>query len=201
VDEVLAAGARWIHVDIMDGQFVPPITMGPNAVAALADQVHAAGGQLDVHLMIVSPERHIPEFAAAGADGITFHQEATPHVHRLLQLTREHGCRAGLALCPGTPAEVVREVAGDLGLCLCMTVNPGWGGQPFIPASLDKVRRLRALLGEGTPLEVDGGIDADTVGPCAHAGATHFVAGSAVFDAPDPGHAYRILTERAAAAA
>jgi ribulose-phosphate 3-epimerase len=201
VAAVMAAGARWIHVDIMDGHFVPPITMGPNAVGALAPRVHEAGGYVDVHLMIDAPERQIESFAAAGADGITFHQEATPHVHRVLQAIGEAGCRPGLALCPATPAEAAREVAGDLGLCLCMTVNPGWGGQAFIPHSLDKIRRLRALLPASTPLEVDGGIDADTIGPCAQAGATHFVAGSAVFDPPDPARAYRALAERVAAVA
>lgn len=192
---VLGAGARWIHVDVMDGHFVPPITMGPNVVAALADQIHEAGAEIDVHLMIERPERQVEAFAAAGADGITFHAEATPHVHRVLQLVREAGRRPGLALCPGTPVEAVRDVVDELTVCLCMTVNPGWGGQPFIPHSLDKVRRLRGLLGPGAFIEVDGGIDRQTIGPCAAAGATHFVAGTSVFGADDPAEAFAVLSE------
>ena len=190
VDEVLAAGARVIHVDVMDGHFVPPITMGPIVVGALADAVHGAGALLDVHLMIERPERQVAEFAKAGADSITVHAEATPHVHYTLGAIREAGCRAGLAVNPGTPAEAMAEVASELDVALCMTVNPGWGGQPFIPASLGKVARLRALTGPGPAVEVDGGIDPETAGPCARAGATLFVAGSAVFGAAEPAEAY-----------
>jgi ribulose-phosphate 3-epimerase len=187
VREVVDAGAQVIHVDVMDGHFVPPITMGPIAVEALRE----FDVVLDVHLMIERPERQVAAFAEAGADHITVHAEATPHVHYTLEQIREAGCRAGLAINPGTPPDVFEEVAPDLGLC--MTVNPGWGGQSFIPASLDKVRRLRALLGDDADLEVDGGIDAETAGPCAEAGATLFVAGSAVFRAPDPGEAFRAI--------
>ena len=190
---VLEAGAPIIHVDIMDGHFVPPLSMGPPVVEALAPQIHAAGGYVDVHLMIERPERQLDAFAGAGADGITIHVEATPHVNYALAAIRAAGCRAGLALCPSTPADIVREVAGDLDLVLCMTVNPGWGGQEFLPGSLDKIARLRALVGERPALEVDGGIDAETAGPCARAGATVFVAGSAVFGAPDPVAALRGL--------
>jgi ribulose-phosphate 3-epimerase len=190
VGAVLDAGARVIHVDVMDGHFVPPITMGPLVVEALAGQVHAAGGFIDVHLMIERPERQLTAFAEAGADGITLHYEATPHVHYALAHVRSAGCRAGLAINPATPAEMVREVAGDVDLILCMTVNPGWGGQAFLPHSLSKLERLRELVGPDVMLEVDGGIDAETAPTCARAGANVFVAGSAVFSAPDPAVAW-----------
>lgn len=193
VAEVMDAGARVIHVDVMDGHFVPPITMGPLVVDALATQVHDAGGLLDVHLMIERPERHVAAFAKAGADGITIHVEATPHLNYALAHIRDEGARAGLAINPATPVEALTEVAAELDLALCMTVNPGWGGQPFIPASPAKVARLRALAGQGPALEVDGGIDVHTGGPCAAAGATLFVAGSAVFGQADPGAAYRAI--------
>jgi ribulose-phosphate 3-epimerase len=200
LDEVLAAGARVIHVDVMDGHFVPPITVGPLVVDAIRERVHAAGGVLDVHLMIAAPERQVAEFARAGADGITVHQEATPHAHYALKAVHEAGCRAGLALNPATPVEAVTEVAGVLDLALCMTVNPGWGGQAFIPASPDKVARLRELLPAGKAIEVDGGIDTETAPACAEAGASLFVAGSAVLGSSDPGEAYRRLAEAAGAA-
>jgi len=191
VEEVVAAGARVIHVDIMDGHFVPPLSMGPGAVEALRD----LDVILDVHLMIEAPERQIEAFAAAGAHNITIHAEATPHVHGTLQRIRELGCRAGLAFCPSTPPAMLAEVEVDV--ALCMTVNPGWGGQAFIPSSPAKVERMRALLGEGPDIEVDGGIDRDTAGPCARAGATLFVAGSAVFGAADPAAAFRELSAAA----
>jgi ribulose-phosphate 3-epimerase len=191
VAEVIAAGASVIHVDVMDGHFVPPITMGPIAVEALKGM----GVVLDVHLMIEAPERQVADFALAGADHITFHAEATPHVHRTIQLIREAGCKAGLAINPGTPPAAFTEVEPDL--ALCMTVNPGWGGQAFIGSSPDKIRRIRAIVGEHAMLEVDGGIDATTAGPCAAAGATLFVAGSAVFGAPDPGAAFREIAAAA----
>ncbi len=200
LDEVLAAGARVIHVDVMDGHFVPPITMGPLVVDAIRERVHAAGAVLDVHLMIEAPERHVAEFARAGADGITVHWEATSHVHYALEAVREAGSRAGLALNPATAADAISEVAGTVDLVLCMTVNPGWGGQAFIPSSPAKVARLVEALERGTPLEVDGGIDTSTAPTCAAAGATLFVAGSAVFGASDPAEAYRRLAEAAGAA-
>jgi ribulose-phosphate 3-epimerase len=191
VGAVLAAGAMVIHVDVMDGHFVPPITMGPLVVEAIAEQVHAAGAVVDVHLMIERPERQVQAFADAGADGITLHVEATPHAHYALGAVREAGCRAGVALNPGTPPEAVAAVAGDADLVLCMTVNPGWGGQSFLEASPARIERLRALAGPETVIEVDGGIGPEAAARCAAVGATLFVAGSAVFGASDPGAAVR----------
>ena len=199
VAEVMDAGARVIHVDVMDGHFVPPISIGALVVEALRDQVHGAGGVLDVHLMVELPERRVQDFAAAGADSIIVHWEATPHVHYALKAVREAGLHAGLALNPATPAEVVAGVAGSLDHVLCMTVNPGWGGQPYIAGSGDRVARLRELLGPDVPIEVDGGIDATTAAECAAAGATLFVAGSSIFGAADPAGSYREIAAAAGA--
>jgi ribulose-phosphate 3-epimerase len=195
VGEVLAAGARVIHVDVMDGHFVPSITLGPIVVDALREQVEQVGGVLDVHLMIERPERMIPEFLKAGAHSITFHAEATPHIAYTASLVREGGARVGVAINPATPVGAVAELPDAIDLVLCMTVNPGWGGQAFIEHSLDKIERLRHILGDGVALEVDGGIDTDTAAPCRAAGANLFVAGSAIFGEPDPAAAYRRLTD------
>jgi ribulose-phosphate 3-epimerase len=190
VVEVLSAGARVIHVDVMDGHFVPPITVGPQVVGALADTVHDAGGMLDVHLMVERPERHAAEFAGAGADSITFHAEATSHAAYAANLIRESGACVGMAINPATAVGALAEVSGALDLALCMTVNPGWGGQAFIGHSLDKLPRVRALVGHDVAVEVDGGIDPDTAPSCREAGANVFVAGSAIFSAAQPGEAY-----------
>ncbi len=198
IDEVIAAGARVIHFDVMDGHFVPPITIGPLVLGAIADRVHDAGGAVDVHLMIEAPERQIAEFAKAGADSITFHEEATAHTNRTLQAVRELGCLAGIAINPGTPAEALSELRGLADIVLCMSVNPGWGGQSFIESSPAKVERLAKLMGEAK-IEVDGGVDVATAGSIATAGASLFVAGSAVFGTPDPAQAYRDIVAAAGA--
>jgi ribulose-phosphate 3-epimerase len=199
VDEVLAAGARVIHVDVMDGHFVPPITFGAVIVGALADRVHAAGAMIDVHLMIEQPERHVQEVARAGADNITVHVEATPHLNYVLTTIREAGCTAGVAICPGTRADTLAEVIEQdvLDLALCMSVNPGWGGQAFIPASLSKLSRMRAALPDSVALEVDGGVHEQTARPCAEAGANLLVTGSAVFGSEDPAAAYQVIADAA----
>jgi ribulose-phosphate 3-epimerase len=198
VDEVLAAGARVIHVDVMDGHFVPPITFGAIVVSALADRVHQAGALIDVHLMIERPERQVSEFARAGADNITVHVEATPHLHYTLAAIREAGCTAGAAICPATPADALVEVAQEtLDLALCMSVNPGWSAQEFIPNSLDKLERMRSALPDHVALEVDGGIHEATAGPVVGAGANLLVTGSAVFGAEDPAAAYAAIASAA----
>jgi ribulose-phosphate 3-epimerase len=187
---IMEAGARVIHVDVMDGHFVPPITIGPLIVDALADQVHDAGGILDVHLMIENPDRHVDAFTAAGADAVSFHVEATPHVNRVASQIREGGALAGVVLNPGTALEAVSAAVTDIDFLLCMSVNPGWGGQPFIPESIERLRGLRTMLPEGVALEVDGGVSSKTAAEVSAAGANLFVAGSAVFGASDPAAAF-----------
>jgi ribulose-phosphate 3-epimerase len=199
VEEVMDAGARVIHVDVMDGHFVPPITIGALIVDALRELVHGRDGVLDVHLMVERPERRVEDFVDAGADSIAVHWEATPHVHYALKAVREAGLVAGLAINPATPPEVTTGLSDELDHVLCMTVNPGWGGQAYIESSTAKVARLRELLGPGVPIEVDGGIDAATAHTAAAAGATLFVAGSSILGTPDPGAAYREIATAAGA--
>ena len=187
VKSLMDEGCRVIHCDVMDGHFVPPITFGPMVVSALRESLPDEA-YLDVHLMIERPEKHVAEFAKAGADGITIHVEATPHIDYTLSAIRDAGCKAGLVVCPGTPPDYFAE--SDIDLALIMTVNPGWGGQPFLRNQLDKIRRVRAILGDGVPIEVDGGVNPATAAECAEAGATWFVAGSAIFGADDPIAAY-----------
>ena len=188
-DEVarcVEGGADWLHVDVMDGRFVPTITFGVKIVETVRRLTTLP---LDVHLMIVEPEQHLQAFAAAGASGLTLHAEVAPHLQRQLTQIRELGCRAGVALNPSTPLSAVGEVLDDLDLLLVMTVNPGYGGQQFIPHSLDKIRRARRMLDEAGSralLEVDGGISRDTIAGVWGAGADTFVAGHAIFSASDP---------------
>ena len=202
VTEVMDAGARVIHIDVMDGHFVPVITFGPKMVADVADTIHALDGFADVHLMIEAPERHLAQFAEAGADSITVHVETCPHLHYTLQMIHDLGCRAGVTLNPGTPVEAIGEAARYADVLLCMSVNPGWGGQSFIPATLDRLPKMRALASErdGVAVEVDGGIHEATIADAHAAGANILVAGSAIFGAPSPAEAYRGLVERLALA-
>lgn len=191
---IMDAGAKVIHVDVMDGHFVPPITIGPLIVEALADQVHDAGGVLDVHLMIENPDRHVDAFTKAGADAVSFHVEATAHVNRVANQIREGGALAGVVLNPGTAVEAVSAAVQDIDYLLCMSVNPGWGGQPFIPESVERLAALRAMLPERLALEVDGGVSTKTAAEVSAAGANLFVAGSAVFGADDPAEAFRAIS-------
>lgn len=181
-----AAGADWLHVDVMDGVFVPNLTFGAKVIETCKRLTRLP---LDVHLMIVEPEKHLEGFAKAGADTLTVHVEAAPHLHRQVMRIKELGCRAGATLNPSTPVSALEEVAAELDLLLVMSVNPGFGGQAFIPSSVAKVAKARALLdraGSRALLEVDGGISRETIQPCWRAGADTFVAGNAIFAAKDP---------------
>jgi ribulose-phosphate 3-epimerase len=193
---VMDAGARVLHVDVMDGHFVPPITIGPLIVESIRELVHGRGGYIDVHLMIERPERHVEDFAQAGADGITVHPESTPNIHYALKLIRELGSRPGVVINPGTTVETVEPVVELVDLCLLMSVNPGWGGQRYIPTSTGRLARLAAMLPDDVVLEVDGGISLETIDEAHGAGAQLFVAGSSVFGAADPAAAYSALAAR-----
>jgi ribulose-phosphate 3-epimerase len=195
IERVEGGGADQLHVDVMDGRFVPNLTIGPVVVAAIRKRTRLP---LDVHLMIVEPERYIPEFVAAGADMVTVHAEACPHLSRTLAQIRELGAKAGAALNPSTPPDALRYVLDDLDLVLVMSVNPGFGGQAFIPGAHRKIREVKAMLGD-RPVEVsvDGGVKADLARSLVQDGATTLVAGSAIFGAADPAAAVRALRDAA----
>lgn len=193
IRQVMEAGVRVIHVDVMDGHFVPNITIGPVVVSGIARQVHEAGGVLDVHLMIENPERYIDDFARAGSDWICVHAEAATHLNMALSQIHAAGCKAGASLNPATPLVTLQEVAGDIDFALMMTVNPGFSGQQFIASVLPKIKRARQLLPPEVAIEVDGGVAPDTIEAVLDAGANLLVAGSAVFGAPDPAQAAQAL--------
>jgi len=193
VDELLAADARIFHIDVGDGRFIPPITIGPVVVRALAPVVHAAGGRLDCHLMVDEPERHFEQVRGAGGDSVTFHVEACADVPAAAALARSLGLGTGLAFNPDTPVERAAALAAHTDLALCMSVHPGYSGQEFIPESLDRLRRLRELVPDATLVQVDGGIDESNAGAVREAGAELIVAGSGVFYHDDIAEAYRGL--------
>ncbi|WP_119717203.1 ribulose-phosphate 3-epimerase [Cognatilysobacter tabacisoli] len=202
VDAVLAAGADWVHFDVMDNHYVPNLTIGPMVCEAL--RKHGVTAPIDVHLMVEPVDRIVPDFAKAGASIISFHPEASAHVHRTVQLIKSHGCQAGLVLNPATPIEVLDWVLDELDLVLVMSVNPGFGGQSFIPSALEKLRRVRERIdrsGRPIRLEIDGGVKADNIAQIAAAGADTFVAGSAIFNAPGAAeHGYADIVGRMKAA-
>jgi len=201
VDLALDAGAGLIHVDVMDGHFVPNITVGALAVEAVAPRIHDRGGLVDCHLMIERAELFVERFAEAGADVITVHQEACAHLHRVVCQIHEAGARAGVAVNPATPLATLEEIRQHCDMVLVMSVNPGFGGQSFITTSLDKLRRARQFLPRHVALEVDGGVTEGNAAQLVEAGANLLVAGSSIFGAADPAAAYRRLAGSVSGAA
>jgi ribulose-phosphate 3-epimerase len=198
IGRCVEGGADCIHIDVMDGCFVPNLTYGAKVIETVRRLTDLP---LDVHLMVIEPEKYFEDFAAAGATGLTIHAEVAPHVQRQLARIRELGCAAGMALNPGTPLSMVAEVLDDMDLLLIMTVNPGFGGQTFIPSSMDKIVRARRMLTDAKSaawLEVDGGINRKTIEQIWNAGADTFVAGNAVFSAKDPAAEIRALRAKCA---
>jgi ribulose-phosphate 3-epimerase len=195
IDVLLRAGCRIFHFDVGDGHFVEPVTVGPVVLDSIAPLVHAAGGVLDCHLMVDNPLRHFPQIARAGGDSATFHYEVVDDVAGTIAAAREHGLQVGVAFNPETEPEDVAAVAADADLVLCMSIHPGYSGQAFMPDAVDRIRRLRAALPEGIHIQVDGGIDDETIGLAHEAGATLLVAGSAIFGREDLAQAYRRLAQ------
>jgi ribulose-phosphate 3-epimerase len=195
VDALLAAGCRVFHWDVGDGHFIPPITMGPIVLQSIAARTHDAGGVLDCHLMVAEPWKHIEQFAEAGADSVTVHFEVCPDLPEVVGLAREHGLQAGLVFNPETEVEPVAAAATEasVDLVLCMSVHPGYSGQAFIPESVERIRRLRGLLPEEIPVQVDGGVGEQNIHELYEAGARLFVAATAIFGADDPVQAYEHL--------
>jgi ribulose-phosphate 3-epimerase len=195
VNVLLRTGARVFHFDVGDGHFVEPITAGPVVLKAISPQVHEMGGVLDCHLMVDNPTRHFPQIAAAGGDSVTFHYEVVDDVPGTIAAAREHGLQVGVAFNPESEPEAVAAVAADADLVLCMSIHPGYSGQKFMPDAVDRIRRLRAALPESIHVQVDGGIDEQTIGPAHGAGAALLVAGSAVFGRGELTSSYRGLVQ------
>ena len=198
IEQLLGAGVRVFHYDVGDGHFVEPIIIGPVVLQSIAGLIHEPGGRVDVHLMVESPERHFRAFREAGADSVTFHYEAVEDVAAIAAAAREHDLGVGVALKPKTAVEEVAEAAIDAGvdLVLCMSIEPGYSGQPFMPEAYERLRRLRELLPETVQLQVDGGVNGDNIGEARQAGANLFVAATAVFGEGDPAVSYRRLVDR-----
>ena len=195
IDALLAAECRVFHFDVGDGHFVEPVTMGPVVLASISPLVHDAGGVLDCHLMVDNPLRHFPQVARAGGDSATFHYEVVDHVPGTIAAARDHGLQVGVAFNPESEPEDVAAVAADADLVLCMSIHPGYSGQQFMPDAVERIGRLRAALPDRVFVQVDGGIDHETIGPAHKAGADLLVAGSAIFGRGDPPRAYRSLVQ------
>ena len=198
IDVLLDAGCRVFHFDVGDGHFVEPVTIGPVVLRSIAPRVHERGGVLDCHLMVDNPMRHFPQIATAGGDSATFHYEVVDDVPATIAAAREHGLQVGVAFNPESEPEDVARVAGDADLVLCMSIHPGYSGQQFMPDAVGRIARLRAALPDGVPIQVDGGIDADTIAGARDAGASLFVAGSTIFGSADLEGAYRGLARAVA---